>query len=107
MTMPSRGISDIQRKARGNKMIKAKNKEVTKVAVKKRGINPLDSMSVGAARSLPMGPNAGLREAPMGMKCGGKAMKKGGEAKKPCKGYFKGGSVDGAIKKGHTKGKFV
>ncbi len=82
--MPSRGISSIQKKARGNDM-KAKNVSVkkTKVAVKK----PIDSMSVGAASSLPMGPAAG-------MKCGGKV-----------KGYFKGGSVDGAVKKGRTRGK--
>ena len=105
MTMPSRGISDIQRKARGNKMVKAKNKDITKVSVKKRAAAPMGDMSVGAARSLPMGPAAGMG-AP-GMKSGGCAMKKGGAAKKPCKGYFKGGSVDGAIKKGHTKGKFV
>lgn len=86
MTMPSRGISPIQEKARGSKM-KAKNVSVkkTKVSVKK----PFDSMSVGAASSLPMGAGAG--------------MKKGGA----CKGYFKGGKVDGCIKKGHTKGKFV
>lgn len=96
MTMPSRGISDIQRKARGNKMIKAKNKDSVKVSVKKRGATPMGDMSVGSARSLPMGPAAGMG-APMGMKKGGKA--------KPCKGYFKGGSVDGIIKKGHTKGK--
>ena len=99
MTMPSRGISDIQRKARGNKMVKAKNKEVTKVSVKKKGApmaGPVSPMSVGAANSLPMGPAAGM------------GMKKGGATKKSaCKGYFKGGSVDGAIKKGHTKGKFV
>lgn len=84
--MPSRGISSIQKKARGNDM-KAKNVSVkkTKVAVKK----PIDSMSVGSASSLPMGPAAG--------------MKKGGS----CKGYFKGGSVDGCISKGHTKGKIV
>ena len=65
--------------------MKAKNVSMkkTKVSVKK----PLDTMSVGAAKSLPMGPMAG--------------MKKGGS----CKGYFKGGSVDGAIKKGRTKGK--
>ena len=100
MTMPSRGISDIQRKARGNKMVKAKNKDITKVSVKKRAAAPMGDMSVGAARSLPMGPAAG-------MKSGGCAMKKGGAAKKPCKGYFKGGSVDGVVKKGHTKGKFV
>lgn len=92
MTRASRGISPIQEKARGNDM-KAKNVSVkkTKVSVKK----PLDSMSVGAASSLPMGPSAGLR--PGGM-C------KGGMAKK---GYFKGGSVDGCVEKGKTRGKFV
>ena len=100
MTMPSRGISDIQRKARGNKMIKAKNKDITKVSVKKRAASPMDKMSVGAANSLPMGPASG-------MKAGGCAMKKGGAAKKPCKGYFKGGSVDGAVKKGRTRGKII
>ena len=86
MTMPSRGISNIQEKARGNKM-KAKNVSMkkTKVAVKK----PIDSKSVGAANSLPMGGPAG--------------MKKGGS----CKGYFKGGSVDGCVTKGRTKGKVV
>ena len=67
--------------------MKAKNVSMkkTKVSVKK----PRDSMSVGAADSLPMGPMAG--------------MKKGGA----CKGYYKGGSVDGCITKGRTKGKFV
>ena len=101
MTMPSRGISDIQRKARGNKMIKAKNKDITKVSVKKKGFGapmagPKAPMSVGAANSLPMGPEAGM------------GMKKGGAAKKSaCKGYYKGGSVDGCVSKGRTKGKFV
>ena len=40
----------------------------------------------------------------MGMKKGGSCgtkMAKGGA----CKGYYKGGSVDGAIKQGRTKGK--
>ena len=63
------------------------------VKVKAKRPSPLDSMSAGAASSLPMGPAVGLRP----------GMKKGGA----CKGYFKGGSVDGIIKKGHTKGKFV
>lgn len=88
MTMPSRGISPIQEKARGNTM---KKDQVKKMDIKKSKISlkkPFDSASVGAASSLPMGPAAG--------------MKKGGKA---CKGYFKGGSVDGIIKKGHTKGK--
>ena len=87
--MPSRGISSIQKKARGDDM-KAKNVSMkkTKVSIKK----PLDTMSVGAAMA-PQPASTGLRE----------GMKKGGS----CKGYFKGGSVDGCIKKGHTKGKMV
>lgn len=97
MTMASRGVHSIQEKARGDDM-KAKNVSMkkTKVSVKK----PLDSMSVGAAMA-PMDQAAGLRS---GMKKGGSCgtkMAKGGA----CKGYFKGGSVDGVIKKGRTKGK--
>jgi hypothetical protein len=78
MTMPSRGISPIQEKARGNDM-KAKNVSMkkTKVSVKK----PMGDMGMGS-------------EMPMGMKKGGS-----------CKGYYKGGSVDGIVKKGRTKGK--
>ena len=90
MTMPSRGIPDIQEKARGDDM-KAKNVSMkkTKVAVKK----PMDSMSAGAANSLPMGPAAGM------------GMKKGGACGGKMKGYAKGGAVDGIAKKGRTKGK--
>lgn len=53
----------------------------------------LDAMSVGAAKSLPMGPMAG--------------MKKGGSCGGAMKGYYKGGSVDGCVSKGRTKGKIV
>jgi hypothetical protein len=53
--------------------------------------SPADSMSVGAANSLPMGPAVGLRP---GMKAGG-----------ACKGYAKGGSIDGIAQKGKTRGK--
>lgn len=92
MTMPSRGISSIQEKARGSKMKKDQVKKMdikkSKVSVKK----PFDSMSVGAASSLPMAGAAG-----MGMKSGGSA----------CKGMYKGGSVDGCVSKGRTKGKIV
>lgn len=107
MTRASRGISPIQRKARGNKMAKKSGmptlpkKESMKAKITKRA-PALDSMSVGAA-GAPMPPAAGLRAAAPGMKCGGstKKMACGGSMK----GYFKGGSVDGAVKKGHTKGK--
>lgn len=99
MTMPSRGIHPIQKKARGNTMKKKMSSagigaparsEKTSMKISKRKA-PMDNMSAGAA---PM----------MGMKKGGSCapkMAKGGS----CKGYFKGGSVDGVIKKGHTKGK--
>ena len=113
--MASRGISPIQEKARGKKMAKkmpfgGKESDPRKAAAPKRSKKsslsikakaPLDSMSAGAASSLPMPPAAGLRP----------GMKKGGScgAKMACggsmKGYFKGGSVDGAVKKGHTRGK--
>ena len=90
MTMPSRGISSIQEKARGSKMKKDQVKKMdikkSKVSVKK----PFDSMSVGAASSLPMAGAAG--------------MKSGGSA---CKGMYKGGKVDGCVSKGRTKGKIV
>ncbi len=69
--------------------MKAKNVSMkkTKVSVKK----PMDKMGLGS-------------DMPMGMKKGGSCapkMAKGGS----CKGYYKGGSVDGVIKKGRTKGK--
>ena len=96
MTMPSRGISDIQRKARGNKMAKEKRgmptlpkSEKMKAKVVKRGAPSPDDMMVGAARA-PIPATSGLRAT--GFKSGGCAMKKGG-------------SIDGIAKKGHTKGK--
>ena len=101
MTMASRGVSPIQRKARGSKMAKKMSSagvsappksEKTSMKISKRK-SPLNSMSVGAAMA-PQDPAAGLRS----------GMKKGGSCGS-MKGYFKGGSVDGAIKKGHTKGK--
>ena len=57
--------------------------------------SPLNEMSVGAA-GAPMPPQAGLRPAMPGMKKGG-----------ACKGYYKGGSVDGCVTKGRTKGRMV
>lgn len=82
MTMPSRGISPIQKKAKGVDMKKKGPKRPPK----------LDSVSVGAA-SGDMPEALGLRP----------GMKKGGA----CKGYYKGGSVDGCVKKGHTRGKLT
>lgn len=75
MTMPSRGISSIQRKATGDDM---------KCGMKKGGdarkgmLKNKDKMSVGMAKSAT-----------------------------PLPGYYKGGKVDGCIKKGRTKGKIV
>ena len=98
MTRPSRGISDIQEKARGNKMRKLKNKESVKVSVKKKapsvaGAGPM-GMPAGRPGSFGGMGSLGAGPAPMGMKKGG-----------ACKGYAKGGSIDGIASKGKTKGK--
>jgi hypothetical protein len=61
------------------------------------------SMKISKRKAAPAAMAAGPMGA-MGMKKGGSCgtkMAAGGS----CKGYFKGGSVDGVIKKGHTKGK--
>lgn len=98
MTRPSRGVSDIQEKARGNKMRKLKNKESVKVSVKKKapsvaGAGPM-GMPAGRPGSFGGMGSLGAGPAPMGMKCGGSV-----------KGYAKGGSIDGIASKGKTKGK--
>ena len=107
MTRPSRGISDIQEKARGNKMRKLQNKESVKVSVKKKappvaGAGPMGMPAgrpgaMGGMGSMGVGPapmGAGPAPPPAGMKKGG-----------ACKGYAKGGSIDGIASKGKTKGK--
>jgi len=101
MTRPSRGISDIQEKARGNKMTKLKagmaplkKKDVLKAKVVKRAPTP-DMAQLGAMRS------AGLKAIPGAPTTG---MKKGGST---CRGMYKGGSVDGITKKGKTRGKII
>ena len=94
MTRPSRGISDIQEKARGKTdmaklkagMFPLKKKDTIKAKVTKRGAPTPDLAQLGAMRGA----------AP--------AMKKGGSA---CKGYAKGGSIDGIAKKGKTSGKII
>lgn len=93
MTRPSRGISDIQEKARGKTnmtklkagMAPLKKKDTIKAKVTKRAPTP-DLAQLGAMRGA----------AP--------AMKKGGSA---CRGMYKGGSVDGITKKGKTRGKII
>lgn len=98
MTRASRGISEIQEHARGNKMKKnmIKNKEKAKVAVKKKSSMPfgMGDMSVGSARSNKLKDVPGMGGMKSGMKAGGS-----------CKGYAKGGSIDGVAHKGKTKGK--
>ena len=99
MTRPSRGISDIQEKARGRTdmtklkagMAPLKKKDVIKAKVTKRAPTP-DLAQLGAMRGM----------APAGM--GAPVMKKGGSA---CRGMYKGGSVDGITKKGKTRGKII
>jgi hypothetical protein len=79
MTRPSRGISDIQEKARGKTnmtklkagMAPLKKKDVIKAKVTKRAPTP-DLAQLGAMR-----------------------------------GMYKGGSVDGIAKKGKTRGKIT
>jgi len=93
MTRPSRGISDIQEKARGKTdmaklkagMAPLKKKDVIKAKVTKRAPTP-DLAQLGAMRGMTP------------------AMKKGGSA---CRGMYKGGSVDGITKKGKTRGKII
>jgi hypothetical protein len=93
MTRPSRGISDIQEKARGRTdmtklkagMAPLKKKDVIKAKVTKRAPTP-DLAQLGAMRGMTP------------------AMKKGGSA---CRGMYKGGSVDGITKKGKTRGKII
>lgn len=101
MTRPSRGISDIQEKARGNKMTKLKagmaplkKKDTLKAKVVRRAPTP-NMAQLGAMRS------AGLSAVPGSPTA---AMKKGGSA---CRGMYKGGSVDGSVKKGRTRGKII
>jgi len=66
------------------------------------------SMKISKRKAAPAAMSAG----PMGA-MGGMGMKKGGScapkmaAGGSCKGYYKGGSVDGVIKKGHTRGKII
>ena len=93
MTRPSRGISDIQEKARGKTdmaklkagMAPLKKKDVIKAKVTKRAPTP-DLAQLGAMRGMTP------------------AMKKGGSA---CRGMYKGGSVDGITKKGKTRGEII
>jgi len=90
MTRPSRGISDIQEKARGRTnmaklkagMAPLKKKDTIKTKVTKRAPTP-DLAQLGAMRGM----------AP--------AMKKGGMC------YAKGGSINGIAKKGKTRGKII
>jgi hypothetical protein len=121
MTRPSRGISDIQEKARGKTnmaklkagMAPLKKKDTIKAKVTKRAPTP-DLAQLGAMRGM----------APAGMKTGGKCHAAGGiasempkansmgrmnfkEGGSACKGYAKGGAIDGIAKKGKTRGKII
>jgi hypothetical protein len=90
MTRPSRGISDIQEKARGRTdmaklkagMAPLKKKDVIKAKVTKRAPTP-DLAQLGAMRGMTP------------------AMKKGGMC------YSKGGAMDGIAKKGKTRGEII
>jgi hypothetical protein len=107
MTRPSRGVSDIQEKARGNDMKGMKKdirkamgpkpeKSAVKIKAKAPSIAGEGPMGMPAGRPGSFGGmgSLGAGPAPMGMKCGGSV-----------KGYAKGGSIDGIASKGKTKGK--
>ena len=79
MTRPSRGISDIQEKARGR----------TNMAKLKAGMAPLKKKDVIKAKVTKRAPTPDLAQ--LG------AMR----------GMYKGGSVDGIAKKGKTRGKMI
>ena len=79
MTRPSRGISDIQEKARGR----------TNMAKLKAGRAPLKKKDVIKAKVTKRAPTPDLAQ--LG------AMR----------GMYKGGSVDGITKKGKTRGKII
>ena len=79
MTRPSRGISDIQEKARGR----------TNMAKLKAGMAPLKKKDVIKAKVTKRAPTPDLAQ--LG------AMR----------GMYKGGSVDGIAKKGKTRGKVI
>ena len=79
MTRPSRGISDIQEKARGR----------TNMAKLKAGMAPLKKKDVIKAKVTKRAPTPDLAQ--LG------AMR----------GMYKGGSVDGITKKGKTRGKII
>lgn len=82
MTMPSRGISSIQRKATGDDM-KCGMKKDGKADARKGMLKNKDKMST-KLNKMSLGPASSAGAMP---------------------GYYKGGKVDGCIKKGHTKGK--
>ena len=75
-------------------MAPLKKKDVIKAKVTRRAPTP-DMAQLGAMRS------AGLKAVPGSPTA---AMKKGGST---CRGMYKGGVVDGTVKKGHTKGRVI
>ena len=79
MTRPSRGISDIQEKARGR----------TNMAKLKAGMAPLKKKDVIKAKVTKRAPTPDLAQ--LG------AMR----------GMYKGGAIDGIAKKGKTRGKVI
>ena len=93
MTRPSRGISEIQKKARGK----------TDMATTKAGMFPLKKKDTIKAKVVKRAPTPDLAQLGA-MRGAAPTMKKGGTA---CRGMFKGGSVDGITKKGKTRGKII
>ena len=92
MTRPSRGVSCIQEKARGNDMSSCGMKKGGKADPRKNA--PSNSKKRSSKMSM--------KGNPMDKATLGSAMSAG-----PVPGYKKGGMIDGCAKKGKTKGRFV
>jgi hypothetical protein len=122
MTRPSRGISEIQDKARGNSkmattkagMFPLQKKDTLKAKVVKRGAPTPDLAQLGAMRgAMPKAPGD-MAPSALGMKKGGKCRAAGGIASEMPKAnsmgrmnFKEGGRIDGCATKGKTRGKII
>jgi hypothetical protein len=97
MTRPSRGVSGIQEKARGNDMKSCGMKKGGEAMMGKK-----DARKNAPSNSKKRSSKMSLKGSPMG-----KASLGAAESMGPVPGFKKGGMIDGCAKKGKTKGKMV
>jgi hypothetical protein len=100
MTRPSRGVSDIQEKARGNDMKSCGMKKGGEMMDKMSGKK--DPRKTAPSNTKKRSSKLSVKGSPMDKGSLGPAMSMGAVP-----GYKKGGMIDGCAKKGHTKGKMV